>query len=735
MEGAPAASLGERPTAAASEAVATRTGELAAAALMLLPGALVVFTGFNAGGYFPATPAIVAIVLTQILLVRILQSSRPFAGFAPATLVAIAALGLYTLLTLASALWSHALGRALIELDRAWMYLLILVLFGSVRARSEDLRRLIWGLLAGASIVCLAGLTSRLLPNVWHTAPAVSNERLSYPVTYWNTLGLLAALGLVLAFHITCSLRERRPARIVAAALMPLLAATLFFTFSRGAIAAGAAGLLVYVLVARPSGLLSGALATLPATAALVLVAYHANLLDTVDPTSTAAVIQGHHVALVAGICALAGAGLRLLLALTLDPALRRHAGRAWLGRGARAATLGTLAVVAVAAILALGVPHALAHDWSRFMSGASTATRGGDLRARLSDPSNDGRTDLWRVALNGFSASPLHGFGAGMYQTLWDRGRPHFAYVIDAHSLYLQVLAELGIGGLALLLVLVGAVFVGLARRARGERRSLYGALLAVCVVWALRAGIDWDWEMPVVTLVFFAVAGTALGPLGGRGRGSAFASASTAQEPSEEAGQGEQDERGGARAWRKVVDGRGMPGARGDGWVPGAGARMALGLLCLIAIVTPALIIGSQRRLGEAENALYETHSCRQASSAALSSIGWLDVRPEPYEIVGFCDLREARPRQGVAAMSEAVSHDPGSWETHYALALAQAAAGIDPRGEVEQALRMDPYEPLTKQAAKALRTASPAAWVSRASALRAAALKSKDLSIFPS
>ena len=33
-----------------------------------------------------------------------------------------------------------------------------------------------------------------------------------------------------------------------------------------------------------------------------------------------------------------------------------------------------------------------------------------------------------------------------------------------------------------------------------------------------------------------------------------------------------------------------------------------MALGLLCLLALVTPVLIIGSQRRLGEAENALYE-------------------------------------------------------------------------------------------------------------------------------
>jgi hypothetical protein len=40
------------------EAPATRQGGLAVTALMLLPGALIVFTGFNAGGYFPATPAL-----------------------------------------------------------------------------------------------------------------------------------------------------------------------------------------------------------------------------------------------------------------------------------------------------------------------------------------------------------------------------------------------------------------------------------------------------------------------------------------------------------------------------------------------------------------------------------------------------------------------------------------------------------------------------------------------------
>jgi O-antigen ligase len=688
----PAGSAPEVDAAASGEQAATRAGELAITALMLLPGALIVFMGFNAGGYFPASTAVAAVVLAQILLVRIVQAPRPFAGLAPSTLVAIAALALYALLTLVSASWSHSNSRALIEFDRAWLYLLILLLYGTIRPSTQHLRWFLRGMVLGAGIVCLAGLISRVLPDVWHTAPNVANQRLSYPVTYWNTLGLLAALGIVLAFHLTCTLGERRLVRVLAAALVPLFAATLFFTFSRGAMAAGAIGLAVYLLVARPSGLLSGALASVPGTVALLLVAYHANLLDTVDPTTPAAVSQGHRVALAAGICAMACGAIRLLLALVLDPRLRdssrlRHSAnrRRLRTRARRGAGLG-IATALVLAGLALGLPQTVARDWSRFMSGAPTHGSAGDLRRRLSDPSNDGRTDLWRVALRDFTASPAHGQGAGTYQTSWDRRRPRFAYVINAHSLYLQAMAELGLPGLLLLLALIGAALIGLSTRARGSRRSLYGALLAAGVLWALRAGVDWDWEMPVVTLGFFAAAGLALSARGG------------------------------------------------SGWVPGRGARLTFGLLCLAGVVLPVLIIGSQRRLGEAEHALYASN-CTAASSAALSSIGWLDVRPEPYEILGFCDLQRGLPQQGVTAMRQAVRLDPGSWETYYALAIAQAAAGIDPRSNAEQALRMNPFEPLTLEAVRELGVSSPTEWVRRAGIVRASALTSNDLSLVPS
>jgi O-antigen ligase len=667
---------------------AVSLSEASTIALMLLPGALVVFLGFNAGGYFPGTPAVAALILTQILIVRIVQARHPFEGLAPITIVAIVALGLYAALTLASALWSHSTGRAVLEFDRVWLYLLVLVLFGAIRASEANIRWLIRGLVVGASIVCVAGLITRVLPNVWHTAPGVSNQRLSYPVTYWNTVGLLATLGIVLALHLTCDPGERRSVRVSAAAVLPLLAVTLFFTFSRGSMLVGAVGVVVYVLVARPRLLLSGVVATVPATAALILVAYRANLLDTVDPTTPAAVAQGHRVALVAGICALACTAARLLLCFVLDPRLGRSFGLPPISKPLRRGVLALVTVAAIAVALVFGLQHAVVRDWNRFIGGAPTATASGDLRHRLTDPSDNGRTELWQVALNAFTASPLHGGGAGTYQTVWDQKRSRYAYTINTHSLYLQAMAELGLPGVLLLLVVVGASIFGIAARSRWSQRAPYGALLATVVVWALHAGVDWDWEMPVVTIGFFAAAGLALSPARGRG----------------------------------------------PGWVPAHNTRLSLALLCLLTVVLPVSIIGSQTRLGQAEHALYAS-DCEAATPAALSSIGWLDFRPEPYEVVGFCDLRRGRPRLATAAMRQAVSRDPRSWEAYYALALAQASAGVDPRASIRRALRMDPLEMLTRQADRQLRSSSPTEWVRSAAIVRVAALRSSHLSIAPS
>ena len=109
----------------------------------------------------------------------------------------------------------------------------------------------------------------------------------------------------------------------------------------------------------------------------------------------------------------------------------------------------------------------------------------------------------------------PAAGEGSGGFQAAWLRERQFREPVRDAHSLYLETAAELGLVGLALLLALLGG------RRRRGRRAgpALAGAVAALAA-FALHAGIDWDWELPALTLVALALAGLVLAtsPAGAR-------------------------------------------------------------------------------------------------------------------------------------------------------------------------------------------------------------------------
>ena len=86
---------------------------------------------------------------------------------------------------------------------------------------------------------------------------------------------------------------------------------------------------------------------------------------------------------------------------------------------------------------------------------------------------------------------------------------------VRDAHSLYLETAAELGLVGLAALLALFGGVVVA-ARRARTP------AAAAALAAWAVHAGVDWDWELPGAH-----TRGCSAGRSGDRGGGAGSAAA----------------------------------------------------------------------------------------------------------------------------------------------------------------------------------------------------------------
>ena len=91
-------------------------------------------------------------------------------------------------------------------------------------------------------------------------------------------------------------------------------------------------------------------------------------------------------------------------------------------------------------------------------------------------------------------------GGGAGSYAEYWFQHRRVASTVHDAHNLYLETLAELGPVGLLLLALVLGAPLAAV-RRARSSPtgRSRRAALLSPTSCMPF---IDWDWEMPAVTL-----------------------------------------------------------------------------------------------------------------------------------------------------------------------------------------------------------------------------------------
>jgi hypothetical protein len=258
------------------------------------------------------------------------------------------------------------------------------------------------------------------------------------------------------------------------------------------------------------------------------------------------------------------------------------------------------------------------------------------------------------------FRDEPLHGTGAGTYAVEWTQERRTTAVVDDAHSLYVEVLAETGIVGFVLLVGALLAILLSLAPVGRGVARPLYAAAFAGVLAWAIRAGVDWDWEMPALSLAVFALGGLALAR---RADGRRAAPAAAVEAAPRHAG-------------------------------PPQGVRVAIGLAAVLAMVGPALVLVSERRLDRAV-AAFGGGDCGRAVAAATGSIEILSIRPEPYEVLGFCQTRRGFNRLAVEALTRATRQDPNNWEFRYGLALVRAAAGLDPRADARAALALNPRD----------------------------------------
>ncbi len=658
---------GYRPESSVYPAVQghTRAESAGRALLLALPAALVGYTGFSNGGFFLDTTATAAIVACLALLLRVTLPHAPASGLRPLGVALGGALALFIVWTLLSATWSGAPARALFEFDRGLLYLLVLGLLAAVPRGSDGPRWVLRALAVALAVVALAGLLTRLSPEAFADVElGAAPDRLAWPVGYWNALGLVAGLAGVLALWLASDLDEPRPVRILAAAVLPALAVAVYLTLSRGAIGAAAAGILAFVVLGRPRGLITALPAVALPTAYAVARAYDLDVLvDGFDPRSAAAAAAGSDLTRATLLACGAAAVLRALGTLADAPIARPRIGppplRVRVGIWA-----GSAAIVAVLAVV-LGAPAAAERQWERF---TSPPALGEELngRDRLGALSNNGRLEHWRTARDAWQEEPLRGQGAGTFPKLWDADPRATFEAQDAHSLYLETLAELGVVGLVLLAAVLACGFAAVILR-RLEDRVLWSAALAVAIAWAVRAGADWDWEMPVVTLPVLAIFGMACA----------------------------------GRAAR--------PPGRLAAIRP---ARVVAGLAVLLLALTPVQLLRSQRDV-ERALASFRAGDCTRASDAALGALSAIDSRTEPFEILGYCDVRAGQPDLARRMLTAALRRDPDNWELLYGLALVRASDGKDPRPVLRRARAANPREPMVDDALRRMRSRRPAVW----------------------
>jgi hypothetical protein len=565
---------------------------------------LVAALGFDGGGYAATAWGWSAIVLLAVLAVLIVRGvGRP----GNATLLFVGALAALVAWTATSLLWSSHVSATVLEVQRAPVYMGAAALF-VVAGRGTAL---LAGVLAAVTLLCGYGLANWLLgsPEVLVSADPQAGERLSEPIGYSNGVAILAAMGLLLSVGFAAR-ASRAGAAGAAAATAPLFAATLYFTFGRGAWLALAVGLTVALAVGpRRLQLAATALALgAPSAIALVLAARLG--------------ASGSFAGLVVVLC-----GLSMVAPFVLRSGESRYRPSPRV-RQAFAATLIALpAFVAAAVLIRLGGPTEVYDSFK-----AAPAPTHGDVSGRIFSLSGSNRADYWRVAWQVYEDHPALGAGAGTNSRSWLRERPVPQPVQDAHSLYLETLAELGPIGLAVLLVALAAPF--------GAPRSWWTPVaVAPYAAFLAHAAQDWDWELPAVTVAALAC-------------GAAPITSS---------------------------DGRRLP--RAVAVVPAA--------LCLL--VVPAFL--GNRAAAEAGSA-YDRGSWRDAEDAARSARALQPWSPEPWRLLGEAQLAQGSLASARSSFRGGLAEDPDEWELWLDLGLA--SEGPARRHAFERASRLNPLSP---------------------------------------
>jgi hypothetical protein len=229
-------------------------------------------------------------------------------------------------------------------------------------------------------------------------------------------------------------------------------------------------------------------------------------------------------------------------------------------------------------------------------------------------------------------------GEGAGSFAASWASQRPVAVTVKNAHSLYLETLAELGIVGLVLL---TGFLCVLAVAAARARQTVVYPGAVAASAAYLVHAAGDWDWQLTGVTIVFLLAGGSLLGSARGPG---------TAQ-----------------NSWRLVL-------------LPFAVAGSVVALVSVLGNVP----------LGRSRDAIDASRWTEAAASARVAR-RWEPWSSEPLRLLGEAQLGSGDIGGAHRSFTAAIGKDAEKWELWLDLALA--SEGTDRRAALEKAHSLNP------------------------------------------
>jgi tetratricopeptide (TPR) repeat protein len=468
------------------------------------------------------TDVLIAMMLSGAALVAAAVLRRPRAADAPlyggGPLLAFAVLAVFTALSI---LWSLVPGDTWVETNRTLAYL-------AVFAGGVALARLLpgrWaGMVVGVGAGCLLISSWALMTKVFPASLAADETyaRLREPFAYWNSVGLMAALGVPPMLWLAARRSGHAAVNALAWPAVGILLVCLMLSYSRGALVALVLGVAVWLAVVplrlrALAALAAGVLGAAP----VVAWSFSQDGLTTDRAPIAARVDAGHEFGalLVLMAAVLLAAGLVAHFTVAQRPLTRRM--RRIAGRSA----LGVLALLPVVALIALaaapgGVDGQVSKAWHQLTD--PEAKTPANTPDRLTATSSV-RARYWAEAFDVHATSPWVGSGAGVFGTVRTRFRTDTLAVRHAHGYVVQTLADLGWAGLAASLL---AAFAWLAAAARAtgvrrrDRRLPFDAervgmltLAVVVIVFAVHSAVDWTWFVPANAGVAMLCAGWVVG------------------------------------------------------------------------------------------------------------------------------------------------------------------------------------------------------------------------------